>query len=139
MKLYLTEYRAASGNMFESWIVAEDWWDASAKADARRMGETLTGWQDERGEMQIRASHTLRGGHTLAAESHALTYLMHLAIPSGAAFLYDFVDDTQGVLHQWLHLEMGADQTHPMSRDEVIAKVEAIERAIPGYLAPGER
>jgi hypothetical protein len=71
---------------------------------------------------------------------HALTFLALLATSSRVATARDFLDDDNGLLHAWVHLEMVRENPEGIPpalvrgmRQYVLAVVGEIERAIPGY------
>jgi hypothetical protein len=134
MPWYLTEY----ANGYSSQVWGRSWSHARRIAKRRGLGETVMGlWSNmpnPRGTATMPASAHFRRRSPTKRQAldaiHALTFLCQLAIAGGLLKAGDVLDDC-GLLHDAVHaLSHGRPR-----RAEIIARIEALERLVPGYLA----
>jgi hypothetical protein len=134
-------YRAGQGRVYGSDIRARSYDHACVLALKRGLDERVLGLSlfKNRG-ISDTCSQVLRSRQSTALERlHALAFLGLLGTSSGAVTAREFFDDDVGVLHQWIHLELEKeDPSFPLElprglRADLLAAVDEIERAIPGY------
>lgn len=136
---YFTEYRAA-GHSYLTSMWASSRVQARRKVKERGLGEKLIdAWpSSRRWQGEMRASETVRTRRPVATKMHALVWLANLALSSKVLGRDEVLGDG-GFLHEGAHLFLGIGTAYGKSAVAFSRHLEAIERRVPGYLAPAER
>jgi len=140
MPWYLTVYNADGSEPDVNNVVGSysgDVWARSARharqvAKRRGLGEKILGETGRRKAPYTTPSEWLAKRRLRNADVlHALCWMAHLALKSGAATPEELVGD-RGLIHEYAHMRSYGGRSG-VRRRELIAKAREIEERIPGF------
>lgn len=139
-RLYYTRY---GRGRFTSHVWARDLSEAADAIDLRGLGEKLIAraetdapvspFDQRASNIMSKAHYETEYAHEYYDAIHALTFLAHLATSSGVASPAEFLAD-EGLIHEWIHLGAGLTKRPAKLRADLLRRVKAIEKRVPGYV-----